>query len=152
VSRTYRRGDDSSDPRRRNGHDALRRAQDAARIARKAYGQVPRNALQPGTVLEAHVPYWEDATESKARPVIVVAVHGGKITVLACYSSASASRRPGAYRLVEWAAAGLSRPSTVAAATPRCIDLLAVSRHLGHLDPVDLVSLGLMPPGIKCAA
>lgn len=51
------------------------------------YGKVSLNRLEPGTVVFAHVPFREDPSQSKTRPVVVIERRGQAIVGCAMYSN-----------------------------------------------------------------
>jgi hypothetical protein len=66
-----------------------------------------------GTVVLAHVPF-EDATGGKTRPCVVIATSPDHLLVRPGYSDGGTqSRRWQSYELLDWAAAGLDKPSFI---------------------------------------
>ena len=51
------------------------------------YGKVPFNRIEPGDVIFAHVPYREDPTVLKTRPVVLVEKKGRSIMACPLYTS-----------------------------------------------------------------
>lgn len=92
--------------------------------------------LQVGTVVLCDFPFAE-VNESKYRPGIVVSRTSRDVVVLPITSSPRATRS-GDLALIDLAAAGLEKESTVRLANRRTLDRNNIVEVLGHLGEIDL--------------
>lgn len=97
---------------------------------------VARRLIVPGAVILARVPFAEDPSQSKVRPVIVHRLEGDVVVVQPCTSSPEGRRGPGCMEIQDLGEAGLNRATS---AVPRIlrlsrIDLIEVEGHLGDAD------------------
>jgi hypothetical protein len=124
----------AADPRQhsRDPHAELRRLN--ARI--RSWNNprpIPINALRPGVVVWAEIPFADDDAQSKGRPSVVIDVRDGVVEVLPITSSSARLRRPTVdVELTGWEQAGLSRPSAARRTVVR-VARCKVSEILGEL-------------------
>jgi mRNA interferase MazF len=78
--------------------------------------------------------------QRKRRPALVILDSGDADVVLAPITS-QARTDHGDYALRDWATAGLRRPSWVRLAKIACLEKRDITRHLGHLSPLDHTAL-----------
>lgn len=108
----------------------------------KALREQFHQTLEPGVVVFAHVPFEDDPSRYKTRPVVVIAQEGDIVYTHPLTSKNLTAR--GAVALPNWQSAGLTRPC---AAQPRVValDRLEIGVRIGRLHPSDqhLVNLAL---------
>lgn len=97
---------------------------------------VPRRHIVPGAVILARVPFAEDASRSKVRPVIVHRIQGDVVVAQPCTSSPDGRRGPGRMEIQDLREAGFNRATS---AVPRIVrlsrmDLIEVQGNLGETD------------------
>lgn len=97
---------------------------------------VARSHIVPGAVILARVPFSEDATQSKIRPVIVHRIEGDSIVVQPCTSSPFGRRGPGRMDIQDPFEAGFTRATSALARIVRLdrADLIEVQGHLSDVD------------------
>lgn len=76
--------------------------------------RVPRHRIVAGAVLLARVAY-EEVSDYKIRPVVVVSSDGDQVSVRPCTTSPQGMRRAGSVTLADLEEAGLLRPTAVLA-------------------------------------
>lgn len=97
---------------------------------------VARRHIVAGAVLLARVPFTEDPSRSKERPVIVHRLEGDVVVVQPCTSSPDGRLGPGRVEILDLYEAGLTRATS---ALPRILrldrtDLIQVEGHLSAAD------------------
>lgn len=97
---------------------------------------IPRNQLQTGTVIWAHIPYAE-IDDEKTRPAIVHSVNGRSVTVHPATTSVTRRRYPNRYvELIDLTGTGLRRATGVQV-RPMTIDAIEIINIAGHLSDTD---------------
>ena len=127
-----RRWRDAGLRRHRRGHSVhVDRLHPVVRVT-----TVARRHIVPGAVLLARVPFAEDASVTKIRPVIVHCLEGDAVVVQPCTSSPEGRRSPGCLEIGDLNEAGLNRATSALARIVRLTrtDLIEVQGHLSEVD------------------
>ena len=81
---------------------------------------------------------YEDKPTIQDRPVLIL---DDKTVYAICLKLTGTSPRPGEYALIEWAAAGLSKPTTVRIGKVLHMKENDFRRKIGNLTPLDIANV-----------
>ena len=95
------------------------------------------DTIGKGDVILARIRYEEDKTQSKIRPAVVVETHSGFLSVIALMVTSAPPRSDFDYQVLDWALAGLHKPSTVRTARSEELESKDVIKKLGTLSQSD---------------
>ncbi|MDO4389139.1 MAG: type II toxin-antitoxin system PemK/MazF family toxin [Eubacteriales bacterium] len=89
----------------------------------------------------AEVPFEEDPSQRKTRPVIIAQDRTVYVLTLRVTSHDPRENDPYDYPLQEWKSAGLSRPSVVRIRKMAQLSPEQIGTYIGRLHPVDMVGI-----------